>query len=403
MSNTILTHQMIAREAAKILSEEMAFIMNVNRSREDDATAKVNGYRKGGTLKIKIPPASKVFDGASFAGGGSAPDQTETFVTLSIATQKHIPMTFTAIEKALSIDEYRDRFLKPAISTLASTIQADLMAKTYVQIANQVGTAGTVPNSSKFYNQARAKMQRFLAPDSPRTLCYSSDANVELIDASKNLFNPNPDIAKQYLKGYVNSFAGFDFYESQSLPVHTNGNKVSGVLVDGASQTGSTLNIKSVANADTFKKGTVFTIANVFSVHPLTGTSTGELRQFVITADATMTTTTGSISIYPALDATAPGVTVNALPADGAALTIVGAASTGYRQNMAWQRDAIACAFAPLPVLASCEGYTFDADGISLRVMTFGDGKADTESTRLDVLYADPVLIRPDHAVRITE
>jgi len=94
---------------------------------------------------------------------------------------------------------------------------------------------------------------------------------------------------------------------------------------------------------------------------------------------------------------------VNAVPADTAALTFVGAASTGYRQNLGFHRDAIATAFAPLPVLASCEGYTAEIDDIALRVMTFGDGKADVEHTRIDVLFADPAGIRPDHIFRVTE
>jgi len=403
MSNTILTHQMLAREAAKLIVEELPFIMNVNRNREDDMTAKVNGYKKGGTLKIKIPPPSKVYDGATFAGGGSADDQVETYVTSTLSTQKHVPLSFTSIEKALSIDEMRERFLRPAISTLASTVAADLMQKAMLQIPNVVGTAGSVPNSAKTYSQARAVLQRHLAPTSPRTFLFSDDANVELVDASKALFNPNKAVSDMFQKGYVNSYGGFDFYECVNLPSITNGNKVASVQVNGASQTGSTLSIKGLAGSDTFKKGQVFTIAGVYDVHPLTGNALPNLRQFVIEADATAAGATLNISIWPPLDATAPGKTVSALPADSANLTFVGAASTTYRQNFGFQRDAIACAFAPLPVLAGCEGYTFDADGIALRVMTFGDGKTDMEHTRIDVLYADPALVYRDHCVRVTE
>lgn len=403
MANTILTHQIVAREAAKILSEEMAFIMNVNKNREADLGKNITGYRTGDSVKIKVPPASTVYTGSNFAGGASAPDQTESYVTLTLGTQKHVPLTFTAIEKALKLEEFSDRFLKPAISTLCSSVQADMLTKIYSQIPNSVGTAGTVPNSAKTYSQARANLQRFLAPETPRTLLFSSDANVELVDASKALFNPNKAISDQFMKGYVASYGGFDFYECQNLPSHTVGNKVASVQVNGASQTGSTLSIKGLAASDTFKKGQIFTIANVYAVHPLTGAALPNLRQFVVTADATSAGATLSISISPAINATGPGATVSALAADSAALTFVGNASTSYRQNIGWQRDAIATAFAPLPVLASCEGYTFDADGISIRVMTFGDGKLDQESTRIDVLYADPVLVRPDHAIRITE
>ena len=93
---------------------------------------------------------------------------------------------------------------------------------------------------------------------------------------------------------------------------------------------------------------------------------------------------------------------MTALPADNAAITVFGTASTSARQNLAFHRDAFAAAFAPLPVLASCEGYTASIDGISVRVMTFGDGKEDLEHTRVDVLYGETV-VREDHAVRITE
>ena len=67
-----------------------------------------------------------------------------------------------------------------------------------------------------------------------------------------------------------------------------------------------------------------------------------------------------------------------------------------------FQRDAFAAAFVPLPVIASCEGYTFDTEEMALRVMTFGNGLNDTEATRIDVLYG---LCAPRgyHATRITE
>jgi hypothetical protein len=112
----------------------------------------------------------------------------------------------------------------------------------------------------------------------------------------------------------------------------------------------------------------------------------------------------GTVQIFPAMvatSATAVG-TVNALPADNAAVTVFGAASQGARQNLAYQKDAFTAAFAPLPVLASCEGYTARAGGIALRVMTFGNGQTDVENTRIDVLYGQAAT-RPDHAVRITQ
>lgn len=403
MSTAILTHTMLAREAAALLKEKANFINRINRKRQEDIQQKVNGYKKGGFVDIVIPPPSKVYDGATFAGGGSADDQVESTVRLQLTNQKHVPLTFTAVEKALKLDDFRERFLEPAIDTLIATVQADLMTKAYRLSPNVIGTPGTVPNSAKIYSQGRALLERHLAPASPRTVIWSSDANVELVDASKALFNPNEEVARMFLKGYCKSYAEMDFFENQSVPTHTNGNDVTGVVISGASQTGSSLTVGGVANGSTFKAGQVFTIADVYDVHPLTGDAYPNLRQFVITADTTATTTTVALPIWPAIDATAPGKTVSAVPADTAALTFVGAASTGYRQNLGFHRDAIATAFAPLPVLASCEGYTAEIDDIAVRVMTFGNGLTDQEHTRVDVLYADPAGVRRDHIFRITE
>lgn len=402
MANTILTHQMIAREAAALLEEQVPFIAKVNRAQEEDIKSPVNSYKKGDTISIRIPPDSKVYDGAVFAGGGAADDQTETFINLKVDTQKHVPLQFTTLEKVLKIEDFRDRFLRPAINTLASVVHADLLTKATQACPNVVGTAGSMPTTMKIWSQAASRMSQCLAPEMDRCSIISHDINTEMVDTSKALFNPSKDIADQYLNGVLGRAQGFDFFESASLPYITNGNKVAGVTVTGAGQTGSNLLVGGVVAADTFKKGQVFTIAGVFATHPLTNATLPWLRQFVVTADVVSAGTTVSLPIFPALDATAPGTTVNALPANAAALTFMGAASTGYRQNLALHKDAYTLAMVPLPVIASCEGYTANAKGISVRVMTFGDGVNDLEKTRIDVLYGS-VAVRPLHMCRVTE
>lgn len=403
MANTNLTHQMIAREAAKILAEEAPFIMNINRGRQDEFGEAVNGYQKGQTVKIKIPPTGVVFDGAVFAGGGAATDSVEQSVDLTLDTQKHVALQFGAKEKLLEITDFRERILRPQMQTLSSVVEADLMSKAYMGVPNWVGTAGSVPTTMKTYAQARAKLQQYLTPPGERSTVFSSDANTELVDASRQLFHAKSEIERGFLRGTIGEAQGAMFYEHQSVPLHTNGSQATGFAIDGASQSGTTLNLKGLTDTATFTKGTVFTIANVFAVHPLTGVSTGKLQQFVIQANVTISGTTEPVSIFPAIKAVGPNKTVNALPADSAVCTIVGAASTGYKQNLMFHKDAFTAAFAPLPVLASCEGYTARLpNGVSVRVMTFGDGNNDYERTRIDVLYGFTV-VRGLHAARITE
>lgn len=403
MPNVTLTHQMIAREAAKILSEEAPFIMNINRGRQDEFGQAVQGFQKGETVKIKIPPTGVVFDGAVFAGGGSATDNKEQSVDLTLDTQKHIGLQFGAKEKLLDLTDFKERILRPQMQTLSSVVEADLMAKAYAGVPNLVGSVGSVPTTMKTYAQARAKLQQYLAPPSQRTTLFSSDANTELVDASRQLFHSGKEIERGFLRGTIGEAQGAMFYEHQSIPLHTNGTQVTGFAVDAASQVGSSLGLKGLTSGATLTKGTIFTIANVFAVHPLTGVSTGKLQQFVVTANFTASGITGAVSIFPAITVTGQNKTVNASPAADAVCTLVGAASTGYKQNLMFHKDAFTAAFAPLPVLASCEGYTARLpNGMSVRVMTFGDGNNDVERTRIDVLYGFTV-VRGLHAARITE
>jgi P22 coat protein - gene protein 5 len=399
MSNTILTHQMIAREAAAMLVEEANFIKNINTGRSGDILETVNGYKKGGIVNIGVPPTPVTFSGATFAGGGSAPPSVETQVPLQLTTQEHVALTFTAQEKLLELTEFKKRFLRPSMQALISAVQGQLLNSFMVSIPNVVGTPGTLPATRLVYGLGRSKLNQHLCPMDERTALISSDANANLADANATLFHAGREIENQYLTGNIGEFAKFEFYENESLPTITNGAGAS-YAVNGATQTGTSLTVKTGTGA--LNQGQIFTIAGVYAVHPITGVATPVLRQFVVAAN--YAGGAGNVSIYPAITPTTSTVvgTVNASPADSAAITLVGAASTSYRQDLLFQKDSFAAAFAPLPVLASCEGYTATVQNVSVRVMTFGNGYLDQENTRIDVLFGWAT-VRPDHAVRVTE
>lgn len=396
MANTILTHQMIAREAAKMLEEESPFLANVNKGRQDEFGEAVSGYKKGDSVKIEVPQSGVVFNGAVFAEGGSATEVKQRHVMLTLDTQKHVGLRFTTKEKVLDIAEFKERILRPQMRTLSSVLEADMIRRAVLATPNLVGTPGTAPSNMKVFAEARALMQRFLAPPSDRNTLISSEINVNLTDEARKLFNPQKDNSKAFLEGSLGRAMGSDFYEHQSIPLITNGAAAT-VTVNGASQTGNLLTI--AATTAGFKAGQVFTIAGVNAVHPLTGQDAGKLQQFVATGDAASTT----LGIFPAIVPTGPGKNVTAAPANGAVLTLVGAALTGYRQSLMYHRDAFTVATAPLPVIAGCEGYTARLpNGINVRVMTGGDFINDAENTRIDVLYGFAG-VNGLHACRITE
>jgi ribosomal protein L21E len=395
MAVTMLTHQMIAREAAAMLDEEMPFSTRVNRGREEEFVNAVSGYKKGDTVSIKVPPTSTVYDGATFAGGGSIDTYTETSVSLTLDTQKHTGLTFTAKERTLEISEFKERVLLPKVRSLAATVEADLILRAQKLCPNTVGTAGTTPTTAKTFGAARQLMQEYLAPPGDRTLLISTEANLEMVDASKALFNPAPSIAKMYSEGQLmGMFQGAATFETPNLQAYGNGADIA-ITVNGANQTGSSL---TIAGNTALVKGQVFTLPGCYAVHPLTGAATTRLQQFVVTADSSSTT----VSIFPPINTSFPNKTVSASPTDGGSLTFVGSASTTYKRSFMFHKDAFTVAFAPLPVLAGCEGYTASMNGMSVRVQTGGDFTNDTESTRIDVLYGIAA-VRGLHACNILQ
>ena len=397
MSNTFLTPQQITREALRVLHNKLTFIGAINRQ-YDDSFAK-SGAKIGDTLKIRLPNQYTVRTGKTL----TTQDVTEQYVPLQVATQKGVDMNFSSAELTLSLDDFSSRILEPAMATLASALEADAISM-YQDVYQKVGTPGTTPNTLLTYLQARARLNNSLTPmDNNRTAHLSPNASAVIVDALKGLFQDSSAIREQYREGKMGRTAGFDWYENPLIPGHTLGNTVAGVLVNGAAQTGNNLAIKGVANTNTFNRGTVFTIAGVFEVHPETKSVTPRLQQFVVTSTATMNSTTGNIAISPAINSAANSAqNVSASPADGAAITISEAANTVYEQELAFHRDAFSFATADLVMP---RGVDFAArevfDGVSMRVVRAYDINNDAFPCRIDVFYGYKT-IRPQMACRIT-
>lgn len=397
-----LTHQMVAREAAAMLAEENFVGAQINTDREEEFGTPVQGYKKGDTVRIKVPPVPVVYSGATFAGGGaSAPAANESSVSLVINKQKHAALTFGAKEKALELSEFKARFLRPCMNSLIAIINADLLLDMKNGCPNAVQLTAT-PRTG--YRNASSVLDRFLCPVDQRRVHISSDANDALAEQNATLFLPSGEIAEEFERNRIGQFSTLDFYVNQSLPVQSNG-AGAGYLTNGAGADGSS-SLAVNTGAGAINQGAVFTIAGVNAVHPLTGVSLGRLKQFVVTAN--YAGGAGNIAFAPAFNLTvAPGAgtgkvgNIDALPAGGVAVTIL-ANAAGKASNIAFHRNAMAAAFPPLAVLASCEGYTATVKNISVRVMTFGDGKADAEHTRVDVLYGD-VPVRPEHMCRLID
>jgi hypothetical protein len=401
MAQSLLTIDMITNKALEILENNLVITRNVNRQYDDSFA--VEGAKIGDTLRIRLPDRALVTDGAAL----QVQEVQQQFTTLTIASQKHIGVNFTSAEMALSLDDFADRVLKPRVSQLAASIDADV-ANSYKDIFQSVGTPGTTPATSLVLLQAQQKLNEAAAVMSPRYATVNPAANAGLVEGMKGLFNPTSTISRQFKNGMMGE--GILGYEeinmSQSIKVHTTGSAsrsdtpiVKTTLANGA----TTLTLDNVTDGNTLVPGDVFTIAGVFAVNPQTRESTGSLQQFVVQNTVTSASTEFvDVDFLPAVYAPTQALaTVTALPAAGNVVTFLGAASTGYPQNLIYHKDAITFATADLMLPQGVDMASRKVhNGISMRIVRQYDINNDRMPCRIDVLYGYSV-IRPQMAVRM--
>jgi hypothetical protein len=398
MSNSILTIDMITRKSLEILENNLVITRNVNRQYDDSFA--VEGAKIGSTLRIRLPDRALVTDGAAL----QVQDDNEQFTTLTVASQKHIGVNFTSAELTMQLDDFAERVLKPRISQLASSIDADV-ANAYKSIGNTVGTPGTTPSTSLVLLQAQQKLNENAAVMSPRYATVNPAANAGLVEGMKGLFNPTDTISKQFKNGMMGTgVLGFDEINmSQSIKQHTTGSRVAtgNSVTTTVSSEGAASIALTIGSGLTVKQGDVFTVADCYAVNPQTRESTGSLFQFVALADATASGTAITVTVAPIYTAANALATVDSFPTAGKAVVFVGAASSQYAQNLVYHKDAITFATADLLLP---QGVDMAAravhNGISLRIVRQYDINNDRLPCRIDVLYGFST-IRPQMGCRI--
>ena len=400
MANSILTIDMITRKSLEILENNLVISRNVNR--QYDNSFAVEGAKIGSTLRIRLPDRALVTDGAAL----QVQDDNEQFTTLTVSTQKHIGVNFTSAELTMQLDDFAERVLKPRVSQLASSVDADV-ATAYKGIYNSVGTPGSTPSTSLVLLQAQQKLNEFATPMSPRYATVNPAANAGLVEGLKGLFNPTGTISRQFKNGMMGEgVLGLDEINmSQSIVQHTTGvTPTAPIVATTVSTQGATsLDISFTSGSPTFKIGDIFTIAGVFAVNPQTRQTTGSLQQFVVTADVNVSsTTTATLSVQPPMFTSANALaTISAFPAANAVLTFLGGSATAYPQNLIYHKDAITLATADLLLPQGVDMASRQVhNGISLRIVRQYDINNDRMPCRIDVLYGFNA-VRPVTAVRL--
>lgn len=402
-ANINLTPDMITDEALRILHQKCNFVGSITRGYDDSFAQE--GAKIGNTLRIRHPIQYTTGTGATMSTGTGI-DVKQQSVTLTVNSQKHVPMKFTSNELAMDIDEFSKRHIEPAMSVLAAKIEADVLSVSK-KVANTV-LAGTAVNFADILS-GRQFLVNNLAPSVDRVACLDSQGSVDMVTDTKGLFQDSSQIAKQYKEGMMGRHAGFDYYENTLIPSYTSGaaGGTSNYDVVGTDQgladvTTATDLVQGTLKVDTgtaaIAAGDVFTIGSVNDVHPESKTSTGSLKHFTVIVGGTGACT---LTISPPIIYGGAYQNCSAQPANNATVTFLGAASTAYKQSLLFQKGfavfATADLFLPKDAhFASRRVY----DGISMRLWQASDIVKDRLYTRLDVLYGFKV-VRPQLAARV--
>lgn len=427
MANSLQTSTLITNEVLRIAHNASAFLGNMNTDYEPMWKGK---YAPGSTIQARRPVQFTIRNGAA----ANIQDITESTVPVTVNPELGIDFAVsdydltTAVRNDGSIDKaFKDRFLKPAGLRIAAEL--DFQVGTLIKnSAHQlVGTPGTGPSTYQHIADAQVPMDNMACPrDGMRYAAFSPTANAALVGGFSGLFNKTEAIAKNFTKGTLQDALGLNISMSQNVPSHQVGPLGGTPLVNGANQglinSGATDNPYAsytdlltdgwtAAAALRLRKGDVITLGlggtRVESVNPETKASTGDLQQFVVVSDASSDGSgNATVRISPAIIAGGAFQNVTARPADNAAITVVtGTASTTYRQNIFWHRDAVTFVSPEMEVPNNMDmayqASLADEGSISLRFVRGFDILNNRRISRFDVLWGAAVTL-PNWVVRRT-
>lgn len=400
MANALLTIAMITREAVRLWRNSNAFIRHLDMQ-YDDRFAQT-GAKIGSQLQIRLPNDYVTRHGPNL----QVQNTNETSTTLVLANQYGVDVAFSSVDRALSLDDYSERVLAPAVNVLAGDIAGSIMSTVEGGICNitsNLSASGALlsPGSTQWL-LAAAVLDNQSAPMGNRRVVQNQFSQARIVASLSGLFNPIQDIERQYVTGKMYEAFGMLWMQDQTVLIHTNGTFATTNTVAGANQTGYAVTVASTTG--TLVAGDIITFANTDGVNHITKLDTGYLKQFVVTANVPAGST--SIPIFPAIippTSTSPYVaaqyqTVLNSPANNAAITQLLGASTQYRKNFVFCKEAVTMCTADLELPGGVhEAARETFDGVSMRMITQYVIGTDQLATRLDVLWGS-LWIRPEWA-----
>ena len=409
MANSFFTVAAISKELVRLMENDLVLGKSVGTDNLENETVK-----SGGAVKVRRQMQYLGQDNNLDLSAFSE-DVTEGTVTVTLDQTWSNKVSISAIDRTLSFDRYSQQILQPMARRAAEKVEASIAAL-YPAFYWFDGTPGTIPATYSAVADAGAIFTDGGNTISGRLGFHSPACSAKLAALIQGTYvDGNNKKAREMAK--VGRYAGFDNYETVFAPTHTVGPLGGTPLINGGTQAVTYAAAKdtwsqslitdgwTAAAAARLNAGDVFTIANVFAVNPNTKQSTGRLQTFTVLANAS-SDGAGNLTatISPPIITSGAFQTVNAVPADNAAITIkTGTAATAYRQSLLIDPQAIALVSRPLDI-PSGEGLktsTVSGEFVTMSVSSWVDGNTLAENMRFDMLWK-PIVLDPRRGMRLT-
>lgn len=402
MANSIITPTWIGREVLAVAENDCRFVRGVTKKLADDFIA--SGVKVGATVGVRLPQRWVTNKGQAYVGQGI----NDTVVYVTITDQANIGWGWSSMSATLEIQDTYERYVNPAGAQMANTWDKDGLSRLYKDVYQAQGTPGTVPVSNSTYYNLGVDLDNSAVPRDSRIMIVNSIMGAAIANANIALFHPRQRVEEAFEDSM---FAGDaldwkEWWKDVNVFPHVYGTYGGTPLVNGAAQTGATLNTNGWSSgASTLNIGDVFTIGSgttgCFAVNPQSYQSTTNLQRFVVTATTSdVAGAMATLPISPSITVSGAYQTVVASPAASATINVLGATGTTSPQGLGFHKQAFVMASAPPVMPNQGKAKIVKRNNLAIRIWEGSDIMSDQHPSRLDSFYGFRT-IRADWAGRI--
>lgn len=337
-----------ANEALIWLSKNLGLASRVHRGYDEERRT----FSRGDTINIRRPATFTAQDAP-----GSAQDLPTESVAMTLGTWKEVRIQLSDKQFAYTQQRVIDEHIAPAANALGDNVDQALAALSltvpHAYVEPSQATAATIAGIL----QTRKKLFDNKVP-------LSDAANMHFMVGGKEEMDllalagfsqhqgAGPLGVDTQLSANLGRRYGLNFFSNQNrrTQVYADQTDWAGTITEPAAKGDTSITVASIGTSEVISKGVIIKF-----------TTSG--NEYAVTADATMSSGAGVVSINPP---------IRAAEADNAAFTIQGSTGADFDNvtgnvNLAFHKDWAALAFAKLP------DYGDMANGLGLNVMSVQD------------------------------